>query len=481
MHRASFHINRSFSGADDPMTNAMQSLATAKRTPYWTDTTGPRPACPPPQTDLRCDLAIVGGGFTGLWTALEARRRMPGARIALVDAGVCGNAASGRNGGFCAPSISHGIGNAMQRWPKEAEALVRLGLSNLDDFESDLAEFGMDVEFEREGKLTVAATPWQIEGLKAQQALRRRFGGESHFLEGDALRDRLKSPVYSAGLFEPNYALLNPGKMVAELRRVALAQGVDIHEHTPVTGISQQAGGVVLTTPGGRIEASQVVLATNAAPPLLRRLRSAVIPIFDYTIVTRPLEEDELAAIGWTGRYGIADSGNQFHYVRKTADNRILWGGFDAIYHYGSRRDTAFLTESASFARIAENFARALPPLADVALTHAWGGIIDTSARTTFFAGTAQGGRVAYALGFTGQGVSASRFAALTMLDLLQGRETERTALSMVRRRPFPFPPEPFRWLGIRMAQHGLARKDATGRRSVFNRVLDRFGVGFDS
>ena len=114
-------------------------------------------------------------------------------------------------------------------------------------------------------------------------------------------------------------------------------------------------------------------------------------------------------------------------------------------------------------------------------LTHAWGGIIDTSARTTFFAGTAQGRRVAYAMGFTGQGVSASRFAALTMLDLLQGRETERTALQMLRRRPFPFPPEPFRWLGIRLAQHGLAREDATGRRSAFNRTLDRFGVGFDS
>ena len=463
------------------MTKALESLAAATRTPYWTETAGQQPDCPPLETDTRCDLAIVGGGFTGLWTALEARRRMPHARILLVDAGRCGNAASGRNGGFCAPSISHGIGNAMQRWPKEAEALIRLGMSNLDDLEADLATYGMEVEFERSGKLTVAATPWQVEGLKAQQALRRRFGSESHFLEGDALRERLDSPVYHAGLFEPNYALLNPGKMVAELRRVALAGGVDIHEATPVTGMAKRQDGVELVSPGVRFAAPEVILASNARPPLLRRLRSALIPIFDYAIVTRPLHDSELAAIGWTDRYGIADSGNQFHYLRKTADNRILWGGFDAIYHFGSRRDDAFLTESGSFARLAENFARALPPLADVELTHAWGGIIDTSARTTFFAGTAQGRRVAYAMGFTGQGVSASRFAALTMLDLLQGRETERTALQMLRRRPFPFPPEPFRWLGIRLAQHGLAREDATGRRSVFNRTLDRFGVGFDS
>lgn len=464
-----------------PMTTAAERLGHAARTPYWAETSGPQPDCPPLERDVRCDLAIVGGGFTGLWTALEARRRMPDARIVLVDAGRCGNAASGRNGGFCAPSISHGIGNAMQRWPQEAEALIRLGMSNLDAFEADLATYGMEVEFERSGKLTVAATPWQKEGLKAQQGLRRRFGSDSQFLEGDALRERLDSPVYTSGLFEPNYALLNPGKMVAELRRVAMLGGVDIHETTPVTAVQKRPDGVDLITPGGCISARHVVLATNAAPPLLRRLRSAVIPIFDYTIVTRPLDDAELAAVGWTGRYGIADSGNQFHYLRKTADNRILWGGFDAIYHFGSRRDEAFLTESESFARLADNFARALPPLAGVPLTHAWGGIIDTSARTTFFAGTAQDGRVAYAMGFTGQGVSASRFAALTMLDLLQGRETERTGLRMLRRRPFPFPPEPFRWLGIRMAQHGLAREDTTGRRSVFNRTLDRFGVGFDS
>ena len=387
----------------------------------------------------------------------------------------------GRNGGFCAPSVSHGIVNATQRWPGEADALVRLGRSNLNEFEADLAEFGMEVEFECAGKLSVAEKPWQIEGLKARVALCHRFGVDAHFLERDALRERFDSPVYTAGLFEPNYAMLNPAKMVAELRRVSLARGVEIHEGTEVIGLESRAGGVELIMGGARIRAKQVVLATNAAPPLLRRLRSATIPVFDYAIVTRPLDPGELAAIGWTGRHCITDSGNRFHYTRKTADNRILWGGYDAIYHYGSRRDAGFLKESDSIARLADNFARAFPQLAQVPFTHAWGGIIDTSARTTFFAGTAHGGRVAYAMGFTGQGVSATRFAALTMLDLLQGRETERTALAMVRRRPFPFPPEPFRWLGIRMAQHGLAREDVTGRRSLFNRALDGFGVGFDS
>jgi glycine/D-amino acid oxidase-like deaminating enzyme len=468
-----------WSGAEKPQMS--DTISNAVRHPFWNDTVAPQPDCAPLEVDVTCDLAIVGGGFTGLWTALQARRRQPQARILLVEQGRCGDAASGRNGGFCAPSISHGVGNALKRWPREAEALIRLGRANLDAFEADLAEFGLEAEFERKGKLNVAEKPWQVEGLQAAADNCRKFGIECQVLTGDALREKFNSPVYSAGLFEPNYALLNPGKMVAELRRAALSHSIEIHENTAVTGLRDGQGGMELVTQGGVVRARQVVLATNAAPPLLRRLNNAVIPIFDYALVTRPLSEGELASIGWTGRHGVADCGNQFHYVRKTADNRILWGGYDAIYHFGSRRDDTFLRESESFSRLANNFARALPTLANVPFTHAWGGIIDTSARTTFFAGLAHNDRVAYAMGFTGQGVSASRFAALTMLDLLEKRDTERTRLAMLRRPPFPFPPEPVRWLGIRWAQHGLAREDETGRRSLLNKALDAAGVGFDS
>ncbi|MDQ0509168.1 NAD(P)/FAD-dependent oxidoreductase [Ancylobacter amanitiformis] len=457
------------------------SLAGIALRPYWFDTVPPEPARPALAGDLRVDLAIVGGGFTGLWTALQARKRDPQARIALVEAGRTGNAASGRNGGFCAPSISHGVGNALRRWPREAETLVRLGRENLDGFAQDVAAHGLAIEFERAGKLTLAATPWQVEGLNAMAANYRRFGIAGERLSGDALAAKLDSPVYRAGFFEPNYALVNPAKTVAELRRVVLSLGVDIHEQTPVTALRHTGSGIELVTPGGVMHAARAVLATNAAVPLLARLKPAVIPIYDYAIMTRPLDADELAAIGWTGRHSVADSGNQFHYIRKTADNRILWGGYDAVYHFGSRRDAALLDRAESYDRLARHFRRALPPLAHVPFTHAWGGIIDTSARTTFFAGLAFGGRLAYAMGFTGQGVSASRFAARTMLDLLAGEETERTRLAMLRRRPFPFPPEPLRWLGISWAQAGLASEDRTGRRSRFNRLLDAFGVGFDS
>ncbi|WP_148254782.1 NAD(P)/FAD-dependent oxidoreductase [Aidingimonas lacisalsi] len=454
---------------------------TAVQAPFWAETVPPQPACPALSAETSCDLAVIGGGFTGLWCALKARERHPDARIVVLEASHCGNAASGRNGGFCAPSISHGVSNALARWPKQAATLVRLGLDNLDGLQEDLAHYGIDAEFERQGKLNVAATPWQAEGLESMQVAYARFGIETTLLEGDALRERFASPKYATGLFEPNYALVNPGKLVAGLRQACLAQGIDIHEHTPVTALDRTPQGVRLTTPQAELGASRVAMATNAAVPLLKRLKMAVIPIFDYTLVTEPLSDAQLSAIGWQDRHGISDTGNQFHYFRKTADNRILWGGFDAIYHYGSRQDEALLHRPESYARLEANFSDAFPSLADVDFSHAWGGIIDTSARTTFFAGTALKGRLAYAMGFTGQGVSASRFAALAMLDMLDGQQTERTRLGMLRRFPVPFPPEPIRSGAVRLAQRHLALEDRTGHRSLFLKTLDRFGIGFDS
>lgn len=457
------------------------TIRTAARRPYWQDTVTRDDAPVPLAGDLDCDVAIVGGGFTGLWSALKARAEWPDARIVVLDAATCGDAASGRSGGFCAPSISHGIARALARWPRESDTLIRLGRENLDALEADLDRHGIRAEFERPGKLSLAATPWQADGLRALQAASARVGVETELLEGDALRDRLDSPRYGVGLFEPNYALVNPMRLTDGLRRAALTAGAVIHENTPVAALARDGDGVALSTGAGRVRAMRAILATNAAKPLLRRLATAIIPVYDYSLVTEPLSDAQLAAIGWTGRHGVADSGNRFHYSRKTADNRILWGGFDAIYHRGSARDAHLLDREESFATLAANFRAAFPPLADVRFSHRWGGIIDTSVRTTFFVGAAMRGRVAYAMGFTGQGVSAARFGALTMCDLLAGRETERTRLRMLRRFPVPFPPEPLRALAVSQAQRGLAAEDETGRRPALLRLMDRFGIGFDS
>lgn len=463
------------------LTLANRSLTDARPFPVWQETPPHTRAAPRLTRDVLCDIAIVGGGFVGLWTALMARQRWPDATIVVLEAGRCGGEASGRNGGFCAPSISHGVSNALKRWPKEAEQLVRLGRENLVAFEHDLQRYGMDVAFERSGKLNVASQPWQVDGLKSMQHNYQRFGIDCEFLQGEALKSRLDSPAYVAGVFEPNYALLNPVKMVSELRRVCLEQGVQLFENSPVSGLRQDGIHQLLETGLGTVRAAKIALGTNIAPPLLGSLKSKVIPIYDYALATQPLNDAQLRAIGWVGRYGIADSGNQFHYLRKTEDNRILWGGYDAIYHFGSRRDEALTQRPESFVTLAQQFQSAFPALADVTFSHAWGGIIDTSARTTMFCGTSLDGRVAYAQGFTGQGVSASRFAALTMLDLLEGQSTERTQLAMTSTAPFPFPPEPLRYIGVSLAQRSLAREDRSGHRDWLLKGFDALGIGFDS
>ncbi len=459
----------------------LDNFANASSRPYWATTVKFGKPSEPASSDIACDLAIIGGGFTGLWSALKARERHPDAKIVLLEAKECGQAASGQNGGFCAPSISHGVSNALQRWPREAETLIRLGRENLTALAHDLEHYQIDAEYQLAGKINVAATPWQVKGLQAMAKNYAQFGIENSLLEGDALRAKLDSPTYSTGLFEPNYGLVNPAKLVAGLRESCLARGITIFENSPVTSFQNTKQSIILQTLNATVSTQKAIMATNAAQPLLKRLRFAIIPIYDYSLTTEPLSDAQLASIGWNDSHGVADSGNQFHYSRKTADNRILWAGFDAIYHYGSNREPANLQRTDTFTLLAQQFAQSFPSLAEVRFDFKWGGIIDTSARTTFFTGTACKGRLAYAMGFTGQGVSASRFAALTMLDLLDGAQTERTNLQMSSQRPPPFPPEPLRSMIIGMVQKRLAHEDRTGRRTLLLRTLDALGIGFDS
>ena len=456
-------------------------LAEAKPNPYWFSTVPMAAPCAPAIHDTTCDLVIVGGGFTGLWSALKAREQKPDATIVVLEGKLCGQDASGRSGGFCAPSISHGVSNALTRHPNEAEMLIRLGQENFEGYAKDIDRYEMQAEFVQDGKLNVAATPWQIDGLHSMARNYAQFGISYELLVGDELKEKLDSPIYSAGLFESTYGLVNPAKMVSELRRICLAQGVVIFENTPATSLTRDTKLMRLQTPNANIRAKQVILATNSAKPLLKRLSLSFIPIYDYSLVTEPLSNAQWASIGWLGRYGVSDSGNQFHYFRKTADNRMLWAGYDAIYHYGSNRSDTLLQRPESFALLAEQFTETFPSLVGVKFDFKWGGIIDTSARTTFFSDTAHRGQVAYAMGFTGQGVTASRFAALTMLDRLGSLDTDRTRLKMPRRLAVPFPPEPMRSAAVKLAQNALAVEDATGDRSRFLKLLDAFGIGFDS
>ncbi|MBE7188835.1 FAD-binding oxidoreductase [Jatrophihabitans endophyticus] len=463
--------------------SAHPSLRDAKPASFWLDS----PLRPEPQPrlagDTRADLVVVGGGYTGLWTALLATSADPGREVVLVDRDACGAAASGRNGGFCAASLTHGLDNGLARFPDEMPALERLGAENLDAIEKAVADLGIDCGFERTGELELATAPHQVDWVRESVETARRYGHDAVFLDHDAVRAQVDSPTYLAGGWHRDrVALVDPARLAWGLRAACLERGVRIAENTRAVGIERDGDGVVVHTDRGAVRAQRAALATNAFPGLLRRMRPFTVPVYDYVLVTEPLSAEQWGSIGWGGRQGLADVGNQFHYYRRTADGRILWGGYDAIYHWRNGLRPELDQRPATFDALAAQFFDTFPQLDGLRFTHRWGGAIDTSTRFFAFQRTALGGRVAYSVGYTGLGVGASRFGARVMLDLLDGVDSEALRLKAIRSRPLPFPPEPARWAGIELTRRGLARADAReGKRGPWLRTLDRFGLGFDS
>ena len=464
------------------------ALAGAAPVPFWLDDPGRPQALPALGEDATCDLAVVGGGYSGLWTALIAKERDPGREVVLVEANRIGWAASGRNGGFAEASLTHGLPNGIDRFESELRTLVKLGEANLDAMQASVRKYGIDCDWERTGQLSVATAEWQAKELAEFADVAGQYGESVEFLDRDAVRAEVNSPTYHAGLWDrEGCAMVHPAKLAWGLREACLALGVRIYEGTRVIGLeksgSGSAGGMTLHTLNGRqIRAERVALGTNVFPSLLKRVRPYIVPVYDYALMTEPLTDAQLDSIGWRNRQGIGDSANHFHYYRLSADNRILWGGYDAVYHFGSRIAPELDQRPKTFEKLAGHFYEAFPQLADVRFTHKWGGVIDTCTRFCAFFDTAYDGRVAYAAGFTGLGVGATRFGAEVMLDLLSGEKTELTELEMVRSKPLPFPPEPFKALGINTTAWSLARADHNeGKRNLWLRTLDRFGLGFDS
>lgn len=462
------------------------SLADARERVFWIDDlpAALRPDRPPLRGSVRTDLVVVGAGYTGLWTALLATLRDPHRRVVVVEAQRVGWAASGRNGGFCEASLTHGHENGLRRWPKEIDVLERLGAENLDEIESSVADLGLDVQFERTGQLAPAVEEHQLAWL---DEWRDEAAGEPGvvYLDEAAARAAVNSPTYLGAMWEKHTcALVHPARLAAELARVAEERGVEIFERSHVTALSSPTAGagVSVVTDDGRVDAQQVVLATNVFPSLLKRNRLMTVPVYDYVLMTEPLSADQWDAVGWRDRQGIGDLANQFHYYRPTQDGRILFGGYDALYHYGRRVDPRYEHRPDVWARLASHFFTTFPQLEGLRFSHQWSGAIDTSTQFTSFFGTARGGRVAYAAGFTGLGVGSTRFAGNVMLDLLAGADTERTRLEMVRKRPLPFPPEPAAAIGINLTRWSLDRADHNaGRRNLLLRTLDALGLGFDS
>lgn len=437
-----------------------------------------------PAGSSACDLVVVGAGYTGLWAAIQAKERRPDRDVVVLEAGAVSEQASGRNGGFCSASLTHGLANGVDRFPDEIGRLVDLGRENFEGLVTSIERYGIECGLELSGNLAVAVAPWLVEPLREDFELSRRFGDDVVWLAAEELRGEVDSPTYCGGVWSRSgEAMVDPARLGRGLARVASDLGVRIHERTSMVGLDRSGSGVAVRCgSGATICAGSVVLATNAFRSPVRAINRRIAPVYDHVLATAPLSDGQLGRIGWRNRQGLADTTNLFHYYRLTDDNRIVWGGYDAVYHYGNRIDAALEQRDVTHGLLAAQFFETFPQLDDVRFTHRWGGVIDTCTRFAVGFGTALDGRVAYAAGYTGLGVGASRFGARVCLDLLDDPNGELCRMDFVRRRPVPFPPEPLRFVGISLTRRALARADRRrGRRGPWLRALDAAGLGFDS
>lgn len=463
----------------------LDAIADADPYPYWYDDADEPESNPTLVRNESCDLCVVGGGYTGLWTAIIAKERDPARDVLLIEAHEIGSAASGRNGGFMDASLTHGMANGMSRYPDEIHVLEDLGLANLNEIEAAITRYSIDCDYERTGAIDVATTlspPSYVDELREEYGQMRTLGERVVWLDREEMQAEIHSPLYAAGLWRTNRAaLVDPARLVWGLKAAAESLGVRIYEDTKATAIERDGVGVLVTTPLGQVRAGKVALATNAFPPLLRRLKHYVVPVYDYVLVTEPLTPEQKASIGWARRQGLSDIPNQFHYYRLTADDRILWGGYDAMYFWGGKVNRELESRPETWAKLSRHFFEAFPQLEDIRFSHAWGGAIDTCSRFSVFWGQAMGGRVAYALGYTGLGTGSARFGGEVMVDLLDGRRSKATQTQFVQDKPLPFPPEPFKFMSIQATKWSMDREDRTGKRNRWLRTLDRMGLGFDS
>ena len=451
---------------------------------YWLDE-DPLEPLPHPTLigDATTDVCIVGAGYTGLWTALLAKEQNPDREVVVLEQRETGAGASGRNGGFCSYSLTHGFMNGYNRFKDEMAIIERMGRENLDGIEATIKRYGIDCNFEWNGELRVAIEEWQMESMVEEARLRNSFGDNVELLTSEQTQARVKSPLYKGSLWDPDgTALVDPARLVWGLERACIKLGVKIFENTHVEWLEPTKEGMTVHTPYGSVYAQKVALATNIYKSLIRSAHKYVIPVYDFQLVTEPLTPAQLESIGWKEREGLSDAGNQFHYYRMTKDNEILWGGYDAIYNFRGKVRQEYESDAQTYAHLAEAFLETFPQLKGIKFTHGWGGAIDTCSRFSPFWGKAYRGRVAYVMGYTGLGVGSTRFGAQVMLDLLDGVDNERTRLTMVRKKPWPFPPEPFRFIFIRLTQWSINRADEKqGRRNLWLRLLDLLGLGFDS
>jgi glycine/D-amino acid oxidase-like deaminating enzyme len=465
----------------------IDALKDAVVRPLWHDPDIMPESLAPLTSNQECELLIVGGGFTGLWAAMQAKERKPEADIILIEQTFVGDGASGRNGGFLSSTLAHTQTNTEARFADEAERLTELGIQNMREFLETLERYDIDARYEKTGEMFVALSAEAAKRMYAEYQQAISEGEDVVWFDKDSLREQVNSPTFHAGLWERDGqdGVIDPARLCWGLKDVLARQlGVRIFENTRLLDVAPLGKNAMRATcEGGVILSDKVLLATNAYTSKIGKIRRSVLPVWDYQIATEPLTDEQLDRIAWgkKSRHALADYVNMFHYFRLTKDNRITWGGGGAVrYYFNNGIGDRYMFANARYEQLAKEFFEMFPQLHDVKFSHQWGGIIATSTRFCMVPGALYNGRLAWSVGYTGHGVGAARFGARIGIELLGYAPSDVLEMQFVTRKSLPWAPEPVRWFAVKLTQKALIKADKNdGKRGLWLKFLDMLGLGF--
>ena len=423
----------------------------------------PRPSLPGP---VDVDVAVVGAGFTGLWTAYYLKKADPTLRVAVLEKEIAGFGASGRNGGWCHTTFPGSRERAAKTHGRQAVIDQQRALhATVREIAGVVADEHIDARFHIGGQLDLATTPVQL--LRAREAVEYErswgFGEDDYVLLGAAeMRARLKVVGCLGGGFTPHAAAVDPARLARGLAEAVERLGVPIYERTPVTSLAPRRA----ETPCGAVSAEVVVRATEAFTPLLPGYERHVVPIYSLMIGTEPLPDSFWDEVGWSGHEVFGDFRHLIFYAMHTEDGRIALGGRGAPYHFNSRLSERFERVPAVQDHLRDLLRTLFPQIGDVRVTHAWGGAIAASRDWNCTVGLEKDTGMAWAGAYVGDGVATTNLAGRTLRDLILGRDTELTRLPWVGHRAKRWEPEPWRWIGVNAALAAMGSADAVEART---------------
>jgi glycine/D-amino acid oxidase-like deaminating enzyme len=430
---------------------------------------------------MQADVAIVGGGFRGIWTAYHLLKADPGMTVTVIEGSAVGYGASGRNGGFAMTLIHRGLEDLVDTVGAEQAKGLHLAAEDAIRNIGRVCEAeGIDADLQPNGLLTVANNPLQDGVLQREFETAQRLGiGGMKFLSRDEIQAAVHSSTFQCAVREETCTLLNPARLVRGLKDAVIRAGGRVFEQTPMERLEERNGGVTVVTPKGRIDAQRAVLAANAYSSRIPSLARYVMPFYSYITLTEPLTDEQWSRVGWAGREGMEDRRVFLHYFRPTIDGRLMWAGRDAPYRPNGP-DPRYDRDDRIFNRLQETFAWTFPQLSDVKIAYRWGGPIGVTGSFLPCAGWLKGHRVAYAFGYAGHGVAITNLVAMAMRDLILDRDTDHTRLAIIGKDPVDLGPRLLRDPMVRANLRHQQQQDDAGVRTkppLLARLLERFAA----